>query len=186
MDVCEKLKGLGENYSALIVTPISLLKDELLHVVRKATGTGLPILLLTLNKPQEALDEQFRAEGIDTSKILYVDCIAKSLGTVTRKKNVIHIEHASDLTSINIAVSEFIEKIKTEKFIIIDALATLLIYNSEDMVVKFVRSVVQSARGSRLICFTPSAKGLSFIEKISVYFDEVVDLSAEENASQSR
>lgn len=169
-----KLNNLGTQYSALVVTPITDLNPSLIEITKAAVAEDKPILFISFNRPQESVARGMEAQSIKTDKIFFIDCISKSLGNVTRKKNVIHIESASDLTALNIAVNEFYSKIPGPKYVIVDALATLLIYSPEELVVKFVRSVLEGAQESKIACFTPNAKGEGFIDRIGPNFDLVM------------
>ena len=122
-------------------------------------------------KPPVLSENQlFEQNRINTDKIFYIDCIGKSLGKVSAKGKVIHIESPSDLTSLSIAIFEFLDKIEKEKQVIIDSLATLLIYNAEELVIEFVQDLLERATNSKIIVFTPTTKGTTFIEKIPIAF----------------
>jgi len=171
----DKLKKRGNRYSALIVTPIEGLQENINQACKQLVETGNPLLYVSLNKPHGVVKAALEEKGIATDKIFFVDTIAKSLGQATPEEHVVHVENPADLTSLQIAISEFLEKIERDKSILIDALATLLIYNSEELAVKFIRDVLEKSAESRTVVFTPSAKGTGFVEKISVFFDEVME-----------
>lgn len=174
-----KLKTLGNKFSALVVSPIEKLQDNLNQTCKYLVETGNPLLYVSLNKPHDVVKQTFEKVGIDTSRIFFIDCLAKSSDQVSDQTHVIHIENLADLTSLEIAISEYLEKIEGKKSVVIDALATLLIYNSEELTIKFAKSVLQKAQGSRLVVFTPSAKGTSFVQKIGVFFSTIINLEEE-------
>lgn len=174
----KKLKKLGRKYQALITSPIEGLQKNINQVCGYLVATGKPVLYVSLNKPYETVKAVLEKQGIATKKIFFIDCLAEPSGKALFPQNVIRIESPADLTSLEIAISEFLEKIKGEKSVLIDALATLLIYNSEELTIKFTKSVLEKSQDSRTVIFTPSAKGTGFIEKIAVFFDEAIKLES--------
>jgi len=174
----KKFKKLGKKYSVLITSPIEGLQKNINQVCGHLVARGSPLLYVSLNKPHETIKAALEKQGIDTQKIFFIDCLAQPSGQAPPPQNVIHIENPADLTSLEIAIAEFLEKIQGEKSVLIDALATLLIYNSEELTIKFTKSVLEKSQDSRTVIFTPSAKGTEFIEKIGVFFDEAIKLES--------
>ena len=170
----------GDGKSVLVVNPLNTLHEALVETISQATKKGKPVLYISFNKPHESINELLENQRIPTDKVFYIYCIGKSLGKTSGREHVIHIESPSDLTALSIAIFEFIDKIDTEKEIIIDSLATLLIYNPEELVIEFIKDIVARANNSKIIVFTPTAKGTTFIEKASMFFDKVVNLVPEE------
>lgn len=171
-----KLKTLGNKFSVLVVSPIDKLQNSIDQACKDLVETGNPLLYVSLNKPHDVVKQAFEKAGIDTSKIFFIDCLAKSSSQVSEQAYVVHIENPADLTSLEIAISEFLEKIEGEKSVVIDALATLLIYNSEELTIKFTKSVLEKTRESRVVVFTPSAKGTDFIQKVGAFFSELINI----------
>jgi archaellum biogenesis ATPase FlaH len=73
------------------------------------------------------------------------------------------------------AVNAFIGDIKGEKFLVIDALSTLLIYNNEDSVAKFVKKMTEyaSQNNMQIVALSPETKGEELLKKIFNFFDKV-------------
>lgn len=174
----KRLKKLGKQYSVLITSPIEGLQKNINEACKHLVTTGKPLLYVSLNKPHATVKTALEKQGIKTKKIFFIDCLAQPSAQVPPSRNVIHIESPADLTSLEIAIAEFLEKIQGEKSVLIDALATLLIYNSEELTIKFTKSVLEKSQESRTVVFTPSAKGTGFIEKIGVFFGEVIKLES--------
>lgn len=171
-----KLKTLGNKYSALVVSPIEKLQSSINQTCRDLVETGNPLLYVSLNKPHDIVKQAFEKIGIDTSKIFFIDCLAKSSSLTPTQTHVVHVENPAELTSLEIAISEFLDKIEGEKSVVIDALATLLIYNNEELTIKFAKSVLHKAQESRVVIFTPSAKGTDFVQKVGAFFGELINL----------
>ncbi len=172
-----ELDGLdGKSYSVLAVSPPDRLQEAADGMIGEYTKAGIAGVYVCFNKPQKAVKELLEKRGVDTSKVFFIDCITASLGEAENEKNVIHIQSPSDLTSLSIAINEFLEKVPGEKFLLIDALATLLIYNTEALVIKFVKSMVEetSRYGLKTVMLTPEARGGDLVNRISLYFDKVL------------
>jgi archaellum biogenesis ATPase FlaH len=107
---------------------------------------------------------------INVDKIFFIDCVTSE----KTHEDVLHIT-PDDLDTLNDATLTFIKDIEGKKFLIIDALSTLLIYNSENKVAKFVQELTSYASSNdvQLIAFSPKTQGEELLEKIFNFFDEV-------------
>ena len=170
------LENLGEQYSVLIITSIDNIQDATNETIRYFTDRKIPGIYVCFNKPQKAIKRILEAEKINTEKIFFVDCITSAISEVENEENVLHISNPADLTSLSIAISEFVEKIPSEKFLVIDALSSLLIYNTENLVVKFVKSVIEESgrHGLKTVMFTTEPRGGNFMNKVSLFFDKII------------
>lgn len=62
--------------------------------------------------------------------------------------NILHVENASDLTSISISLTELMRGINGKKFIFIDSINSMLIHNSPDIFSKFIHSLLIKMRSN--------------------------------------
>ena len=169
--VNQEIKKLGDSYSLLIISPINSLQNNINDALKTLTKT--PGAYVSLNKPHTGVKKVLNQEKISTNKIFFIDCISQPL---EKQKEVLHIRHPSDLTGLSIAITEFSEKIPGTKYIVIDALSTLLIYNKEELVITFVKKLLEKTQSNtKIIISTPEAKGGEFINKISLFFDKVIN-----------
>ena len=176
MDITKEIEALSSQSSLLFVCPIEHLADSINQAILLLSQKKLVGTYVSFNKPYKSLKKKLDELGVDTSKILFIDCIASSIGEAEQTQNVVHIHNPSDLTSLMIAINEFGESIASEKYLVIDALATLLIYNREELVIKFVKSILEDSlkHNLKVLMFTPDAKGSEFVNKISLFFDNIV------------
>ena len=72
---------------------------------------------------------------------------------------------------LSAAINDFIKDIKQDKFLIIDALSTLLIYNDENKVAKFVKEITEyaSENNVKVIAFSPKTKGEELLNKMNFW-----------------
>jgi len=96
-------------------------------------------IYITVNRPYGSLVQLLKKEKIDTSKIFFIDLITSTLSNAPeRKENCIFMGSASNLTDLSLAISEAVEASpETKKFIFLDSLSTMLIYNEAGTLSKF-------------------------------------------------
>jgi len=154
--------------SKLVISKVEDLQGKIFKTLKSFDG-GLGIYV-SLNKTQKSLEESFVVEGINTDKIFFIDCVTLE----KTKDEVLHIP-PNDLEKLRFSIESFVEEIHGEKFLIIDALSTLLIYNTENDVAAFIKNVAEDAnrKDLRLIAFSPETKGEELLNKIFNFFDEV-------------
>ena len=172
------LSGITKKINTLIITDVENIQSTSNNVLKQFSKQSVPGAYVCLNRPQHAVKNILKKENIDFKKILFIDCISSSLTAVGHEENVTHISNPADLTGLSIAISEFIKSVSQDKFVMIDALGTLLIYNHEEIVLKFIRCVLEecSQKGCAAIMITPKTEDSSWINKIIPFFDNIVHL----------
>ena len=153
--------------SKLIITSVENLQKEVNRTVKNLEGSiGIYV---SLNKTQKSIEKIFLKEKISTKKIFFIDCVTQE----KTNEEVLHIP-PNDLEKIKISIESFLEDIKGEKYLLIDALSTLLIYNPENQVAAFIKEVTEkSSDNLKVVAFSPETKGEELLEKIFNFFDEV-------------
>jgi archaellum biogenesis ATPase FlaH len=154
--------------SVLFLTPVDRLQGSLVNVLKKLEST--PGVYVSLNKTQKSTELFLKEKGIDTAKLFFIDCVTAD----KTRDDVLHVGPA-DLVLLADAIACFAREIKGDKFLIIDALSTLLIYNDENKVAQFVQRVTElaSMNDVALFAFSPTTKGEELLSKIFNFFDEV-------------
>jgi KaiC/GvpD/RAD55 family RecA-like ATPase len=147
-----KLKSKFENIpqgSVILVVSdaeqILKININILKVLMKSQGSGLYI---TINQPYRSLSKIFTENKIDLKNLFFIDCITKTIhGEPERTKKCLFISSPRGLTELGIAVSEVLESIKSKnKFMFMDSLSTLLIYNSAGSIAKFSHFLMNKIR----------------------------------------
>ena len=154
--------------SQLTITAVEKLQSEI--TAKTKTFKNKIGIYVSLNKTQKSTEELLQKSGIDTSKLFFIDCVSKE----KVRDDVLHIP-PEDLDQLSTAIQTFIKDIPGEKFMIIDALSTLLIYNNENKVAKFVQDVTDYASENQVyvVAFSPKTQGEELLNKIFNFFDEV-------------
>ena len=116
-------------------------------------------IYVTVNRPFSTLMDIMKKKGIDTDRIFFIDCITKMIPAPRGislipqkkfeiKKNCIFIPSPARLTEIGLALSEALAGMKhpKNKFLYLDSLSTLSIYNDLGTIAKFVHFLTTRVR----------------------------------------
>jgi archaellum biogenesis ATPase FlaH len=154
--------------SKLIITSVENLQKKINENVISLNHT--PGVYVSLNKTQKSLEAVLNKSKINTSKLFFIDCVTSE----QVRDDVLHIS-PNQLEKLNYAITSFIKEIKGEKFLILDALSTLLIYNDENKVAAFVKEVTEQASANEVsvVALSPETKGEELLNKIFNFFDKV-------------
>lgn len=154
--------------SLLIITSVEKLQDRVNSMVK--SFKNIPGIYVSLNKTQKSTENILKKNKINTNKIFFIDCVTSE----KTREDVLHIA-PDQLDLLSSAINTFIKDIKGKKFLILDALSTLLIYNDENNVAKFVKEVTEYASQNdvEVIAFSPKTKGEELLNKIFNFFDKV-------------
>jgi len=163
--------------ATLMVLPFSKLKNMMVRFIGKCFKT-MPGLVVSVNIPASALQKQFQSAGISTNKIFFID-FASGTPSIAREDNVLHLSRPSDLTSLSIAISQFLEAIEGKKFLIIDTINTFLIYNTPNILASFVHSLSEKAHKHELKLCVFATPENELLNKIAPFFDNTFGLNHE-------
>jgi len=102
---------------------------------------------VTVSKPYETLTKQFRFLQ-DADNIRFVDCISRAAGILRSDPNCVYIESPTMLEKINLEIMNMFKEVddETDKYLILDSLSNLIIYNDPGIVTEFFYHVVNKTR----------------------------------------
>ncbi|MDI6798686.1 MAG: hypothetical protein QMD12_01660 [Candidatus Aenigmarchaeota archaeon] len=110
-------------------------------------------IYITINKPYQNLIGLLKKNRVDTEKLFFIDCITKTVGGKPEiAENCLFIASPQNLTELGVALSQAMEamKGKPNKFLLLDSLSTLLIYNNAGTVARFSHFLTTKIRLSKL------------------------------------
>jgi KaiC/GvpD/RAD55 family RecA-like ATPase len=157
--------------SSLHIIPVESLQRRANTLVAAAGKT--PGVYVSLNKTHTSVQALLDKSHINRDNLFFIDCV-----TMERTKDdvddVLHI-HPSDLERLGQAIRAFIAEINGKKYVVIDSLATLLIYNDHLAVARFVKEVTEFAASNDVdvIALSPVTKGEDLLNTIFNFFDNV-------------
>lgn len=154
--------------SILIITPVEKLQKEINAIVK--TLNKMPGIYVSLNKTHESIKNILKSNKISIDRLFFIDCVTSE----QKRNDVLHIS-PRELDKLSLAISTFIKDIPGKKFLIIDALSTLLIYNDENKVARFIKETIEyaSEKDVEVIAISPKTKGEELLDKIFNFFDKV-------------
>jgi hypothetical protein len=131
---------------------------------------------VTLTRPFKSLVGFLEKIKIDTDSIFFIDTSTKMTGSKDlNADNCLFIESPSALTSLSISVNKVTDA-SEPKYILFDSLSSLLIYNPEQMIIKFSKDLINKIRISKskiiFICLDGKDEA-NMIEKISMFVDKI-------------
>jgi len=145
----KELDNLPDHFIVLIlVDSINYVKVNLEIIKYLINKKQIPGIYITVNRPYENMVKTLEQNGIDIKKLFFIDCITPTLkGSPDRNENVLFVASPQSLTDLGIVLSEVMESVKVpDKFLFLDSLSTLTIYNSAVTVAKFSHFVVNKIR----------------------------------------
>ena len=118
---------------------------------------------VTTTNPYENIVKQF-GEPSQGTNIKFIDCISRAAGLSKTDSNCIFIESPAHLEKIILEIMDIFSNIEnsTNKYLVIDSLSSLLIYNDTSLVTEFFTHLTNRTR-------------LSDIHTISLAIEEEVD-----------
>lgn len=144
-----ELANLPKNFIVLLVSSSGHYQENNLNILklllndRKMQG-----IYINVTKSCENISDLMRSKGIDISKLFFIDCVTLNSGFKPVKKDTcLYVNSPSDLTEISIVLDQLVQTNTTEgKFLFLDSLSTLLIYNSPNITSKFAHFLTVKLR----------------------------------------
>ncbi len=157
------------------------LKENNIALIKAVEEQGFDLILLTSSQPSPYLMELYEKNGIDLSRIKFIDVITKyALGRVPEGLDQVKfINNPGDLTDITIAITEILGENDGDTFIFIDSVNAMLIYISSANMSKFIHFVSSKLRLLDIRgVFLAVEKGLDpiLMGQLTAFTDEVIDL----------
>lgn len=140
-------------------------------------------IVIAINRPYKKITSELKEDNIDFSKISVIDMISTGEEDTDTVK---YLKSAEALSDCSMIVTEFSDKMKSnKKFIFVDSISTLLIYNNERSVAKFIHHLTTKMRMSGMggiFCLIKGQVDLKIRAEIGQLFDKVVSLDTISNA----
>jgi len=165
----------------LILTSSGKIRERNIEIIKEVSDLGYLTLVITTNYPYSVLKKLYNENGIDPSKICFIDAVTwNSVGSVDNIPGVVRYVHSpSDLTAMGIAVTEVIKEHSGQKVCVLyDSISIMLIYLSSQNLSKFIHFVTNKLRLLDISgVFLAVEKGLDpqILSQLTTFVDEVID-----------
>jgi len=147
IDALNELDNLSDKWIVMVETSAEKMVGNSLSIIKHLIDNGSVGIILSASRPYNNLLNLYEKNGIDTSKILFIDCISKSQKIdLAQQGNVIYHNAVSDLTNISLSIRKTLDKIPGEKFVFIDSITTMLIHNNPEIFTRFVHGMITKLR----------------------------------------
>ena len=107
----------------------------------------IPGVYITLNKPYDIILRELGSNA-DTRLVIFIDCITQiAQGRQARQQNCVFIGTPEKLSDLFVALDQAVNSITVnEKFIFLDTLNTLTLFNAEATIARFIHQLVAKIR----------------------------------------
>jgi KaiC/GvpD/RAD55 family RecA-like ATPase len=173
-------QALHELDKPIVLTLIDPMRyqEAVFGVVKYFAAKSPQGVYVTLNKPFSALTKTFEKAGISSDSLFFVDGIT-NVPAAEESADHACLGSGIDLSNLCIGISRVIGKFQEEKFLLLDSLSTLLIYNDSKAVSKFAHLLTEKMRrwntaGSLLTVEMNAEKDV--VSQLAPFCDKVVKL----------
>jgi len=178
-DIIKKLGNLPERYIALIIVSASdYLKTNMDILKYLCNEKELYGIYITVNRPYESMVNIMERRGIDTDNIFFIDCISTILGDTPFREDRCLFTSPGNLTDLAVLIDQWVRDVPTEdKFLFLDSVSTLLIYNSVGTVAKFSHFLTGKMRQwglSGILISLEKENKPKVLEDISQFCDKII------------
>ena len=167
-----------ENPVVLLSVNPAVYQEGVMNAMRyfsERFGMGLYI---TLNKPCAVLQGAFAKDGLAPGSLVYLDSITNT--PERRTESCHYLGRMRELTDLCIALAKMMSEEKGVKFVFVDSISTLLIYNDSKSVARFCHSVTEKLRSVNLpaaLVFVEMEEGKDVVAQMAQFCDVYVKAS---------
>ncbi len=186
INVTELLKDhfsrLNHGWVALMQIPMEKAMDVNIESIKVLQELGYEGIYITLSKDYKELTSMFRKHSVDMGKLAFVDGVSQMYGIgAVDSPNVKYVSGPISLDVIVAAITDIIPVMKAEKkFVFLDSITTVLMYNSLERTLKFSEFLTNSLKRLQVAgVVTSVSKGFAndnLIKKLTKMSNEVIKL----------
>ncbi|VVB54357.1 Uncharacterised protein [uncultured archaeon] len=163
----------------VLVIPEDQYNDKVMAILKNlAESNTNKVCYVSLNRPYSSLRNNLASAGVSINSIYVIDAITKTAEMAENTENVEFISSPDALTELSLAVSNSFD-VKKFNYLFFDSLSTLLVYESDRVVTKFVHFLMAKIRvvEARAI-FTVLKRDVDsvLLKDINMFADKIVDL----------
>jgi KaiC/GvpD/RAD55 family RecA-like ATPase len=175
------LDDLKKSYVLLALIKVKEYSATNIELIKFFVEKKIPGIFVTINKPLEDLAMDIPKDYLESQGIYFIDCISKMSGAAEMSgKNFFCVESPNQLVELSEMLKNVVSKIQSEeKFIVIDSISTLLIYNKPEVVEKFVHSIAGKMRVWKVkgvLIMVESSETKPIAETLGQFCDHVVEI----------
>jgi len=144
-----RMGGMADNAVILISSKSedhTLVVSNALNVLVNQRDMGG--VYISVSRPYESITAAMKSAGIPREDVHFIDCISQMAGSVQQASdNVVFVENPSSLEEISMYLDRMLAKVQNpKKFLFLDSLSSLLIYNTDKSVKEFTHFLINKIR----------------------------------------
>ncbi len=150
-EVEQRIEELPMEFIALIVSSAdvyAMAQEIALKVL--ITKKDMGGVYVTFNRPYSTLKVSIEGMGLDVSRLFFIDLITESAGGSAQRgagDKCFYVSSPKNLTELSILMEQAMLRLPRDKrFVFIDSISTMLIYNDQDTVLRFIHSLTGKMR----------------------------------------
>ena len=179
----EELNGAEKDEIVLVIVDSDDYEEANRNMIRYLTKDREDLgVYVTVNKPCIDVKNFLEDDGISLDRLFFVDAISKqTCGIETEYDNVIFLDSPEDLTGMSIVISETLESMgDTERFVFLDSISTLEVYNEKKTITKFAHYLTGKMRSwdnvSGIVLSLRNEVDEQFIQQLSQFCDRKIEI----------
>ena len=178
-----EISSMEDGSVVLILTSAEKYMENIISVLKTLVNKKkYPCIYVTINKPYQVLLNVLKKSEIDTDKIFFIDLISKMTRIETAgAKDCLFINSPDSLTELSIAITESARNLPGKnKFIFLDSLSTMLIYNQTGTVTKFAHFLIGKMKTEAIemvIISLEKEMDPKLVSQISTLVDKVIKVN---------
>lgn len=135
---------------------------------------------VTVTKPFQNISNQLPFIT-EMKNIRFIDCISRAAGISKATKNVIFVESPTMLEKIGLEIMNIFKEVdpKTRKYLVIDSLTNLIIYNDPNIVTEFFNHLINRTRAKDIntISLAIEEEGMeSYLNRLVFLNDKILKI----------
>ena len=176
------LSKLTKGWISLLKIPVGSTLAINLETIRILQEQNYEGIYITLSKECTELLTIFKERELDLSKIFFIDGISQLYGSKTvESPNVVYIDGPLSIDAIIEQIKHFCEKISGQKkFVFLDSITTVLLYNSLERTVNFSRFLLSTLKEIEMagvvVSVSEGFANNSLLQELSILSDEIIQL----------
>ena len=144
--------AIGENQSIGILLPCPNYQ-ELIQALfeRIKSNPDEAWVYVNVTKPYQSISNQFPFIT-EIKNLRFIDCISRAAGISKNTRNVTFIERPTMLEKIGLEIMNTFKELdpKIKKYLVIDSLTNLIIYNDPEIVTEFFYHIINRTRANNI------------------------------------
>ena len=156
-------------------------RENTVRMIKEIQKQPLRIIVICINQPASFLIDFYTRNGIETSRICFIDAITLYATGVAQESTDTckFVSKPNDLTALSIAVTTILKQLEKEKTVIfLDSINAMLVHSSSIELTKFIHFLISKLRIMNIAGILLAVeKGLDpvLISQLTTFSDEVVE-----------